>query len=353
MFNRKTGSLLMSCILFFSLLVLSVVQEGVEEEIVEIPSIPEKTKKINERYNFEISDDGKILFNSNGYGYRYGPSIMKNDDGSMDIWYSSPGNSSSQWDWIIHRHSKDGINWSNESVVLKPTAGSKDQCSVCDPGLIYFNDYYYLAYTATSYYQGKGSNNSAFVARSKSPGGPFEKWNGESWGGKPEPIIEYEGNPDGWGIGEVSFVIHNDELYVYYTYYDENGGSTRLAKANLQDDWPLSLSGDETVCVVTHQDSLDVVYMDDMDTFLAFAIYQRMAQNSSLIIYESKDGLDFKEIDKSKDSMEDYSHNVGISKNKSGHSNSEDRNYIGYGYGASWGKWSLIVREISVEHIYE
>ena len=31
-----------------------------------------------------------------------------------------------------------------EKIVLKPTPGSKDQCSVCDPGVIYFNDYYYL-----------------------------------------------------------------------------------------------------------------------------------------------------------------------------------------------------------------
>jgi len=306
-----------------------------------------------EKFNIDVIGDSTYLFYSNGYGYRYGPSIMKYEDGSIDVWLSAPGNSGSHWDYITYRHSDDGINWTDERVVLRPTPGSKDQCSVCDPGLIYFGGYYYLGYTATAYYAGNGTNNSAFVARSENPDGPFEKWNGEGWGGYPKPIIEYEGSPSGWGIGEISFVVKDNELYVYYTYFDELGGSTRLAKSDLAEDWPARLEGDETVCFRNHQDSMDVVYVDDIQTFLGFSVFQRMTQNSRLIIYESKDGLEFKEVDKAKGTMEDYAHNVGISKDEKGHTNMLEDNYIGYGFGARWGKWSAVLKQITIKRYFE
>ena len=135
-----------------------------------MPEEPENTISLQ----VEAVDEGNVIFYTSQGFYRYGPSIMEYEDGSMDMWMSSPGNSGSQWDWISYRHSDDGINWSSEQIVLRPTPGSKDQCSVCDPGVIYFNGYYYLAYTGTDYYEGKGSNNSAFVARSENPYGPFE-----------------------------------------------------------------------------------------------------------------------------------------------------------------------------------
>ena len=324
-----------------------LIEEDVDSKGEEL--VPQEIEEEKEEiYSVKINDEGQTLYKSNGNGYRYGPSIIENEDGSFDIWFAAPGNSGSQWDWITYKHSDDGENWGKESVALKPTPGSKDQCSVCDPGVIFFNDYYYLAYTATSYYQGKGTNNSAFVARSRNPEGPFEKWNGEGWGGYPEPIIEYEGDPSGWGIGEVSFVIKDNELYVYYTYFDELAGSTRLAKSDLAEDWPARLEGDETVCFREHQDSLDIVYVDDLKKFLAFSIFQRMSQNSKLIIYESKDGTNFTIMDYEENYIEQYAHNVGVSKNKEGHISINDHIIIGYGYGQYWGKWSAKIQSISI-----
>ena len=156
-------------------------------------------------YEIAINDEGEVIYNpGSSNGYNYGPSIIINDDGSIDAWFSSPGNNGSQWDWIRYRHSEDGVNWSSSEVVLKPTPGSLDSCSVCDPGVIYFNDYYYLAYTGTNDVNRNGYNNSAFVARSENPDGPFEKWNGEGWGGDPVPMIEHTGDPSEWGIGEIN-----------------------------------------------------------------------------------------------------------------------------------------------------
>ena len=113
-----------------------------------------------------------------GSGYRYGPSIMYYADGSCDAWFSTPG-WNGEWDWITYKHSEDGVNFTDEKVVLMPTPDSMDKYSCCDPGVIYFGGYYYLGYTSTLDH--KGYANNVFVARSRTPDGPFEKWNGSGY----------------------------------------------------------------------------------------------------------------------------------------------------------------------------
>ena len=140
---KKCITLLTAFLIFVS--IVSCSKEGAVPENSFEQAIGEEINGESENakhYSLEAVDEGEIIFYSSEDYYRYGPSIMKNTDGSYDAWFSSPGNSGSQWDWIAYRHSDDGINWSNESIVLRPTPGSKDQCSVCDPGLIYFDGYY-------------------------------------------------------------------------------------------------------------------------------------------------------------------------------------------------------------------
>ena len=325
-----------------------------------IPELERKPVELSdpiEKFDIKVTDEGQYLYVNNGStGYRYGPSIMKYEDGSMDAWFSSPGNNRTQWDYITYRHSDDGINWSNESIVLRPTPGSKDQCSVCDPGLIYFDGYYYLAYTSTADYHYRGSNNSAFVARSVNPYGPFEKWNGEGWGGYPEPIIEYNEDPRGWGIGEVSFVIAGADLYVYYTYFNPDGGYTALMKADLVENWPLTLEDKGMVCNAVSRDSIDVVYDDNTKRFMAFAIKNRMSESSEVIMYQSRNGMEeFVEECDAKTNVADYAHNMGIAKDRQGHIDSSDTQLIGYAFGPSWGRWSTKFQhmEIFYEKIYQ
>ncbi|MBR4470643.1 MAG: hypothetical protein IKS54_04935 [Erysipelotrichaceae bacterium] len=310
--------------------------------------VPEEKTDGSIKYQIDIVDEGEIIFYSSSGYYRYGPSIMKNEDGSYDAWFSSPGNSGSQWDWITYRHSDDGISWNEEEIVLKPTPGSKDQCSVCDPGLIYFGDYYYLGYTGTDYYEGNGSKNSAFVARSKNPDGPYEKWNGNGWGGAPEPIIEYEGDPKGWGIGELSFVIKDDDLFIYYTNVDVSGGYIELCKADLVEDWPNTIRFKDQVLLREHQDSLDVVYDEKNDVFIGFSIFLRMSSGSTLIMYTSPNGKLFEEADRKKDGIEEYAHNMGIAKSKEGWISSDELLLIGYAYGKDWGRWNTRFQQIMI-----
>ena len=347
-YSKRKGSffITISLILFLTISMTSCARDpnGQETDPDQQEDIVDPSLKVS----IEAMDDGKILsYASNDY-YRYGPSIMRYDDGSMDMWYSSPGNSSTQWDWIRYRHSDDGINWSSEQIVLKPTPGSKDQCSVCDPDVFYYDGYYYLGYTGTEYYEGDGSNNMAFAARSQYPDGPFEKWNGSGWGGYPEPILTYEDDPDGWGVGEPCFVILNDDIFIYYTYSDLTGLYTDLAKADLTENWPSTIRYKNTVLARNNQDSLDVAYDEELGIFIAFTMDLKMTENSRLILYGSGNGKEFTDLDSTKGNIEDYAHNVGFAKTPEGHINSSQDILLGYGYGKNWGRWNLKIQTVRI-----
>lgn len=317
------------------------------EEETEIPPAEAEPEK---QYILNSLDEGQILTYGSEEYYRYGPSIIKYEDGSYDMWVSSPGNSGSQWDWIRYRHSDDGIDWSEEEIVLQPTPGSKDQCSVCDPGVIYFNGYYYLGYTATDYYAGEGTYNMAFAARSKYPDGPFEKWNGNGWGGDPEPIIFYDGGKDYWGIGEISFVIFGEDLFIYYSYIDIRDTYIGLCKADLTDDWPATIRNKGPVIYRSNPDSFEVVYDSERETFFAFSFEDRMLESSYIALYESANGKEFSRVSTLKDNIEDYAHNLGISKSPEGWISSGKDLLAGYAYGQEWGRWNMKMQHIGYDY---
>ena len=360
--NKATSPFLPLCVLaiLFGVLYLSsgnVEAESATASLFHIRNLfdllPDKviTKIVpdeNLHLQIKAEDEGETIFYSKQGYYRYGPSIIEYEDGSYDAWFSAPGNNSTQWDWITYRHSDDGESWSKEKIVLKPSEGSRDQCSVCDPGVIYFNGYYYLGYTSTDDYGRKGYNNSMFVARSEKPDGPYEKWNGSGWGGKPQPIIEYDGDPKGWGIGEPSFVLMGNELYIYYTYFDTSGGYTSLARAQVGENWPETIEEKGVVLGRTTQDSLDVFYADDYKVFMAFSIENRMSESSEMAIYVSANGQEFEHCDSTKTYIEDYAHNMGIAKGPDGHQRADEPVLAGYAYGKRWGRWNAKFQHISI-----
>ena len=318
------------------------------EIIIPMLSKPEYHVSMN------VLDEGYNIYApvSGSAGYRYGPSLLINDDGSLDAWFSTPGNNGSEWDWITYRHSDDGVNWSKEKIVLQPTADSMDHYSICDPGVIYFDGYYYLGYTSTIVATDNGINNNIFVARSTSPDGPYEKWNGEGWGGDPEPIIYYNESDDQWGAGEISFVIVDDVLYCYYSWHCEHGTYTKVSTAPLSENWPSELQY-QGICYryKNGQDSCDVVYLEEYEKFVSFAICSRFTDGSGVIIYESNDGIDFKKSDMIFTNVAMYAHNMGISKRKDGHLKDDDTKYISYAYSNranSTGKWATRFQEVEL-----
>lgn len=286
-------------------------------------------------------------------GYRYAPSIIYYPDGSMDAWFATPG-AAGEWDWFTYKHSSDGgKTWSSEKVVLQPTPDSMDFYSVCDPGAIYFGGYYYLGYTSTII--SNAINNNVFVARSKNPDGPYEKWNGSGWGGDPQPIIYYNENADSWGAGEPSFVVLGDTLYMYYTWLCDTGEFKYVATADARDpDWPgtLEVQG-RAFTNASGSDQVDVVYVEDCGLFLGVQTARRFTETSGIQLWESKDGIHFIKGEFFKNNVAKYCHNMGISKRPDGHIKTSDRLMIGYAYSGGggdeyWGKWATRLAYISL-----
>ena len=288
----------------------------------------------------QISDIGGWKIYQPG-NYRYGASIIMNSDNSMDVWFASPG-ASGQWDWIRYRRSTDGgKTWSTEQVALKPTAGSRDAYSVCDPGVIYYGGYYYVGYTSTE--NANGVENHVYVARSTSPTGPFEKWNGSGWGGNPQPIITYTGPAGAWGCGEPSFVLKDGKLYMYYTY---NDGTTYTNLAICDNpnaaDWPANLRMLGHVIVRPLDDSTDVKYVDSLGMFIGVSTHNRFTVNSRISVWQSVDGISWQKGAFTGSVVQCGAHNVGISANETGHLDTSKSNCIIYSCqppGYSWGYW--------------
>ncbi len=285
------------------------------------------------------------------WGYRYGCTYLYNEDGSIDAYFACVGTISGEWDWIAYRHSPDGgETWEEEKIVLTPTQGSMDHFSNCDPGVVYFDGYYYLGYTSTL--NSSGFCNNLFVARSKNPDGPFEKWNGSGWGGtEPQPIVYFDENWEKWGIGEPAFVELNGTLYMYYTHSGAAGEYTMVATADAtNENWPATLEFHGAACK-KNTDSLDVKYVEEWGKFIAVATGDRMGLQSWLGVYESNDGIRFELVDITREGTYSHLHNAGISSRPNGHiriTEDADKLRVIYAYGEGWGTWNTRIQPISL-----
>lgn len=310
-----------------------------------------------------VSDGWNIFVPRKGDGHRYGPSIIINADKSIDVWFASTGGEG-EWDWIRHKRSFDGgKTWGEETVVLRPTPDSPDRMSVCDPGVIMIGDFYYLGVTAV--YDDRGRHNRIFVARSKSPTGSFEKWNGQGWGGAPQPIIQFSGPKDSWGAGEPSFVLRDQLLYIYYSWTtapafpgaaepEELISQTRVATAPANDpNWPgkIILRG-IAYNRIEGEDSADIKYCSALGRFIAISTASRFSDSSYVALRTSTDGFNFSKPLKVSDKVKPWCHNAGISGTPEGHFNLDDNNFISYAYsaegGMSWGFWHTFLNPISI-----
>lgn len=319
-----------------------------QKENVELVK-PDPDKHLNVTIEADTGYDIYKLPSILNSGYRYGASIIVNGDGTMDAWFASTGCGSEQWDWISWRHSDDnGKTWSEEKCVLQPTPDSYDHYSCCDPGVIYFNGYYYIGYTSTV--NANMCDNCIFVARSENPDGPFEKWNGSGWGGdKPQPIVFFSEPQEIWGYGEISFVELNGTLYMYYTLTGAGGHSTQVSTANaLDENWPATMEYRGIAVGSGSNDSLDVKYVEEYGKFLAICTDQRLSPNSYLCFFESDDGINFQLVDIVKKNVYHYCHNSGMAGSKNGHITPDMPTFAAYAYGQEWGVWNTRVQDFTL-----
>ena len=247
------------------------------------------------------------------------------------------------WDQASYQRSTDGgRTWSEEVMTLKPTEFSSDHFSVCDPGVAYWNGYYYIGYTST---ENPGmTENYAYVARGQNPDGPWEKWNGNGWGGDPEPVVVFDGTPTQFGAGEPSIVVLDDTIYFYYSWCD-GSVTTRVATASTNDpNWPGNLVHHGTAIDksgIDGADHSDVKYREDIGKFQAINTASRMTANGYIMLWQSDDGLKFEKIAEIRDNIMPGCHNCGWSGDRQGHIRSGQQQYIAYAYGiGTWGVWN-------------
>ena len=247
------------------------------------------------------------------------------------------------WDQASYQRSTDGgRTWSEEVMTLKPTEFSSDHFSVCDPGVAYWNGYNYIGYTSTE--NPEMTENYAYVARGQNPDGPWEKWNGNGWGGDPEPVVVFDGTPTQFGAGEPSIVVLDDTIYFYYSWCD-GSVTTRVATASTNDpNWPGNLVHHGTAIDksgVDGADHSDVKYREDIGKFQAINTASRMTANGYIMLWQSDDGLKFEKIAEIRDNIMPGCHNCGWSGDRQGHIRSGQQQYIAYAYGiGTWGVWN-------------
>ena len=312
-----------------------------------------------------ITDDGADCYQApnDRFFYGYGANWLYNEDGSVDLWYASCGDGATYWDAVAYRHSDDGgKTWTMPRLVVMPTSKAEDGHSCCDPGVVYFNGYYYVGYTSTM--NGNGLCNNVYVARSENPAGPYEKWNGSGWGGlDPKPIFHYDFGDSTFGAGEPSFVELNGTLYIYYRMakpdydgqvYDHPYYMVATADAT-DENWPATIQNHGAAFTIwslaQHTDSLDVKYVEEWGKFVGITTGRRMTEHGYVAVYESADGLNFDLVDVIRDKVYAGCHNAGFSSRPNGRirlSEDADRLHITYGYGVGTGAWNIKAQPVAL-----
>ena len=299
---------------------------------------------------FRIANEGWDIYP--GGGYRYGPSIIINEDKTIDCWLASNSGVGGEVDWGKYRRSYDnGISWTADTGAVRPTSSSEDWNWSCDPGVLKMGEYYYAAYTTILWHD--GLDNNLFIARSKTPAGAFvEKWCGDGWNtsGSPKAIVTYDGPKDKWGCGEGAMVVVGDTLYLYVSWNDNTGDYTKVYTADANDEnWPATMKFRGTMYKHGNaEDSADVKYVDAYNCFISVATASRFSESCYIHVMTSFDGIFFTNEVKLKhktagSNIQTCIHNMGISGDGLGHIDIFDtQQYIGYAYqpaGYSWANW--------------
>lgn len=358
--------------------------EEEDEQVISENEIAEEEQESENEYadkhiKLTVTDEGMDVFTPSTTclpDYRYGPSMILNEDGSIDAWFSAPGDGSREFDWITYRHSDDdGKTWTDEKAAISPSPASPDALSTCDPDVFYYDGFYYLGYTATINRRAKGLCNSVFLARSIDPAGPYEKWNGHGWGGSPVPVIYYDGIEIGWGSGEPSFVVVDDTIYVYSTKDGYSGVPDRIRVTEVRtaditdENWPNNLEfrgyavirndtpKDSNDYKYRDSDSWDVAYLEESQKFVAVSTNRRFKNNSCILYFESNDGIHFERVSELNTNVIARCHNSAIMADGLGHIKEGDPMMIGYAYagaaGSRWGVWATRFAPVELEYTDE
>ena len=281
-----------------------------------------------------------------GYDYAYAPSMVY-DQGIYRVWYGSEDNIYG-WDSVRYSTSSDGITWSAPTeVILCSNYNLEHSC--CDPSVVYYQGYWYCFYSANLFTSDIQTVHC--VARASQPGGPYYKYTQrgtwESNPSDPQVIIypiDTDGKGLGWyGSGGASVVARNNKLYMWWkddTTTENPTSKIFFATTTNPVSWPTPT---QTNLVMS---STDVHWDEKAQYFVQYVAADPHSANSSMQRYFSRDGIDWSGPFNMTD-LPNYSHNVGILRDKYGHTVLNGKNIITYGApydfidDLSWPYWDL------------
>ena len=301
-------------------------------------------------------------------GYSYGASIITSDDGTGLAYHSyscAADYSGDGWDRIFYTRSTDRVHWSNPTVPLRATRGSRER-SACDPSVIRFNSgdglYYYL-------YYGGGDGN-MYVARSRTAAGPFLKYTTRgTWeenAADPQYVLAHsdrlpfdspeQGLTPYYGAGQITVVVLNGSIYAWYLDDTTAAPTGPKSLVLMRRGTSPTQFGDAVVTNIPSEDaiSVEVKYDDANQRFVFFGLRDQISPTSRLSIAASSDGITWttpKEYCPAGSCLPPYSGNMGVSADESNHLIGNealvtfgapwDLTGAGCGAGNCWAAWSL------------
>lgn len=326
-------------------------------------AVPKGDYKVYTTYEVTVNEGHTIFNPSQSWGYCYGPTFVMGENGHVDGLFSCPGSLgtvASSWDTLVLKTSEDyGKTWTDGKVCIQSTPGGYNKYSTCDPGMVYFNGYYYVGYTTTLDHK----SNVVCIKRAQSLDGPWEDWNGSGWAqDNGSWAVNWYGTMEYYGIGEPSLVVVDDKIYVYYTYQGNlsNGlftDCTRVAVGDATDpNWPATLkeAGRAVDRVFGTQDSLDVKYIPSLKKFLAVNVLNVRSTIAEFCFYMSDNGINFYKIGSVNASGLTAMHNAGMAGNGYGHIDLEQPVIMGYAYQESngtWGQWPTAISYLTIRQV--
>ncbi len=329
---------------------------------------PKVTPDTGRYLKLEVQDSlGSIAYPEAGSGAAvFDPCFIQYKNGNIDGWYTVTGSNTGET-WIVHNaYDYNKKTWSAYKSVIQTESGSLDSYSVSQPSAIKVGDYYYIAYTGSSNNEEgtQGNCSGIFVARAANPEGPYQKWNGEGWGGAPRPFIYYDGPDTMQGASGASLIELDGTLYIYYTWNsaDLSGNPVneiRLAKSSAVDlNWPGALQTYGSVCKGKGRTSdIEVKYSEETGKMFAIGIESVSDEDSAIVCFEGNTPELLTRVSSVRSGVYNFISSIGISGSVNGHLRAqnvstpfvmysyESASGNGYTYRISWSAARLYLAE--------
>lgn len=284
--------------------------------------------------------------------YAYGPSIILKN-GVYHVFFCSAG-AAPAWDFVRYVHSTDGKNWSAPTIMLRATGANGFDQAACDPSVVFYQGFYYMYYSSAHTTAPNLFQTVIQVARSANIDGPYFTYTQRgTWEDTPndpqiiiKPLVTRNQDPVGYGAGPQTVVVHNGEIYFWYTDDSIDLDSSRIYMLRSSD--PVAWAPSPNRQISVQAQSIDVKFDATRNHYVMTSLVNPHTASACLSRSFSSDGLSWGPPTTIIDvgAFPDYANNVGAAGDETGNTVSPST-LVAFGaqYDLSsynnWGQWDL------------